>query len=33
SRLAGDWGGTFGTLPRGLDLASIVAQATPHLEN
>jgi putative acyl-CoA dehydrogenase len=33
SRLAGDWGGTFGTLPRGLDLAGIVARATPHLEN
>lgn len=33
SRLAGDWGGTFGTLPRGIDLAGIVARATPHLEN
>ncbi len=33
SRLAGDWGGTFGTLPRGLDLAGIVARTTPHLEN
>ena len=33
SRLGGDWGGTFGTLPRGLDLAGIVARATPHLEN
>jgi putative acyl-CoA dehydrogenase len=33
SRLAGDWGGTFGTLPRGLDLAGIVARTTPHLES
>jgi putative acyl-CoA dehydrogenase len=31
SRLGGDWGGTFGTLPRGLDLAGIVARATPEL--
>jgi len=29
SRLGGDWGGTFGTLPRGLDLAGIVARTTP----
>jgi putative acyl-CoA dehydrogenase len=33
SRLGGDWGGTFGTLPRGLDLAGIVARTTPHLES
>ncbi|MET0953437.1 MAG: acyl-CoA dehydrogenase family protein [Aeromicrobium sp.] len=32
SRLGGDWGGTFGTLPRGLDLAGIVARTTPHLD-
>jgi putative acyl-CoA dehydrogenase len=32
SRLGGDWGGTFGTLPRGLDLAGIVARTTPHPE-
>lgn len=29
SRLGGDWGGVFGTLPRGLDLTGIVARATP----
>ncbi|MFI5428303.1 acyl-CoA dehydrogenase family protein [Aeromicrobium sp. UC242_57] len=33
SRLGGDWGGTFGTLPRGLDLARIAARTTPHLES
>jgi putative acyl-CoA dehydrogenase len=33
SRLGGDWGGTFGTLPRGLDLAGIVARTTPHRES
>lgn len=33
SRLGGDWGGTFGTLPPGLDLAGIVARTTPHLES
>ena len=33
SRLAGDWCGTFGTLPRGLDLAAIVERTTPHLES
>ena len=33
SRLAGDWGGTFGTLPRGLDLAAIVERTAPHLES
>lgn len=32
SRLGGDWGGTFGTLPRGLDLAGIAERTTPHLE-
>ncbi|WP_456697473.1 acyl-CoA dehydrogenase family protein [Aeromicrobium sp. P5_D10] len=32
SRLGGDWGGTFGTLPRGLDLAGIVARTTPVLD-
>jgi putative acyl-CoA dehydrogenase len=32
SRLAGEWAGTFGTLPRGLDLAGIVARTTPHLD-
>jgi len=32
SRLAGDWAGTFGTLPRGLDLAGVVARTTPHLD-
>ncbi len=32
SRLAGDWAGTFGTLPRGLDLAGIVARTTPHTD-
>jgi len=31
TRLAGDWGGVFGTLPRGLDLAAIVSRTTPHL--
>ena len=29
SRLAGDWAGVFGTLPRGLDLAAIVKRTTP----
>ncbi len=29
SRLDGDWGHAFGTLPSGLDLAAIVARATP----
>jgi putative acyl-CoA dehydrogenase len=31
SRLANDWGRAFGTLPPGLDLAAIVARATPKL--
>jgi putative acyl-CoA dehydrogenase len=35
SRLAGDsdagpWGHAFGTLPAGLDTASITTRATPH---
>ncbi|MFF7335502.1 acyl-CoA dehydrogenase family protein [Streptomyces sp. NPDC090306] len=29
SRLGGDWGSAFGTLPRGLDLASVVERARP----
>ncbi|HEX2314834.1 MAG TPA: acyl-CoA dehydrogenase family protein [Thermomonospora sp.] len=29
SRLAGDWGAAFGTLPAGLDLAPIIDRATP----
>ena len=33
SRLAGDWAGSFGTLPRGLDLAAIVERTTPRLES
>lgn len=33
SRLAGDWVGTFGTLPSGLDLRAIVERATPQLES
>ena len=33
SRLAGDWCGTFGTLPRGLNLTAIVERTTPHLES
>ncbi len=33
SRLAGDWAGTFGTLPSGLDLTAIVERATPRLES
>jgi putative acyl-CoA dehydrogenase len=31
TRLAGDWGHAFGTLPAGLDTATIVARATPAL--
>ncbi|AEV86057.1 acyl-CoA dehydrogenase [Actinoplanes sp. SE50] len=30
SRLAGDWGHTFGTLPTGADTAAIVERAAPH---
>jgi putative acyl-CoA dehydrogenase len=29
SRLAGDWGHTFGTLPRGTDTAALIARAMP----
>jgi putative acyl-CoA dehydrogenase len=29
SRLGGEWGGTFGTLPHGLDLGALVERATP----
>ncbi|SPT56845.1 acyl-CoA dehydrogenase family protein [Actinomadura madurae] len=31
TRLAGDWGTAFGTLPPGLDLAPIIARTTPKL--
>jgi putative acyl-CoA dehydrogenase len=31
TRLAGDWGSAFGTLPAGLDLSPIIARATPKL--
>ncbi|MFC4906953.1 hypothetical protein [Actinomadura gamaensis] len=31
SRLGGDWGGVFGTLPPGLDLAPLIERATPKL--
>ncbi|MFB4295809.1 acyl-CoA dehydrogenase family protein [Actinomadura sp. NTSP31] len=31
TRLAGDWGAAFGTLPPGLDLAPIIDRATPKL--
>lgn len=31
TRLAGDWGTAFGTLPPGLDLAPIIDRATPKL--
>jgi putative acyl-CoA dehydrogenase len=30
SRLAGDWGRAYGTLPSGLDLDAIVTRAIPH---
>jgi len=30
SRLDGDWGHAFGTLPRGVDTAAIVERATPR---
>ena len=29
SRLGGDWGAAFGTLPHTLDLASVVTRARP----
>ncbi|MCW2503020.1 MAG: acyl-CoA dehydrogenase [Actinomycetia bacterium] len=32
SRLAGDWGHAFGTLPSGVDTAAIVARAAPRYE-
>lgn len=31
TRLAGDWGTAYGTLPPGLDLAPIIDRATPKL--
>lgn len=31
SRLAGEWGAAFGTLPAGLDLAPIIERATPKV--
>lgn len=31
SRLGGDWGGSFGTLPTGLDFATIIERATPKI--
>ncbi|MGI5421270.1 acyl-CoA dehydrogenase family protein [Actinomadura luteofluorescens] len=31
TRLAGDWGGAFGTLPPGLDVAPIIDRATPKV--
>jgi len=31
SRLGGDWGHAYGTLPPGLDLAAIIARATPSI--
>ncbi|HEY8479763.1 MAG TPA: DNA alkylation response protein, partial [Spirillospora sp.] len=31
TRLGGDWGGAFGTLPAGLDLTPIIDRATPKL--
>jgi putative acyl-CoA dehydrogenase len=30
SRLAGDWGHAFGTLPSNVDFDSIIARAMPH---
>ena len=30
SRLAGDWGHAFGTLPRGVDTGALLARALPH---
>jgi putative acyl-CoA dehydrogenase len=32
SRLGGEYAGTLGTLPPGLDLAAIVERATPYIE-
>ncbi len=31
SRLAGDWGSVFGTLPTGVDTAAIIDRATPKM--
>jgi putative acyl-CoA dehydrogenase len=31
TRLGGDWGHAYGTLPRGLDLAAIIERATPKI--
>jgi len=31
SRLGGDWGAAFGTLPIGVDTSSIIARATPKV--
>ncbi|MEO6471014.1 MAG: acyl-CoA dehydrogenase family protein [Aeromicrobium sp.] len=31
SRLSGDWGSVFGTLPTGVDTAAIIARATPKV--
>jgi putative acyl-CoA dehydrogenase len=33
SRLGGQWAGTFGTLPRGVELGSLVARTTPRRES
>lgn len=30
SRLGGDWGYAFGTLPSGMDFSGIIARAMPH---
>jgi putative acyl-CoA dehydrogenase len=30
SRLGGDWGATFGTLPAGLDLEPVLRRAAPY---
>ena len=31
SRLGGDWGGAYGTLPAGVDFGAIVERATPKV--
>lgn len=31
TRLGADWGGVFGTLPRGLDVGTLIARATPKV--
>jgi putative acyl-CoA dehydrogenase len=33
SRLGGQWSGTFGTLPRGVELGAVVARTTPRQES